>query len=110
MQSANVLNLPIVVTEQNPKALGKTGKLNASQRSRPVVSELALENFKNVHKFEKMKFSMVLPGVEELFKKTNTKSVLLCGIEVLLTTEGSHTVVGTRLCSADYIRFVGARI
>ncbi|KAK9764704.1 hypothetical protein K7432_007591 [Basidiobolus ranarum] len=66
--AANHLDIPIIVTEQNPKALGKT------------VQELDISKAKcNV---EKSKFSMFLPEVESLLKKDlKVKSVVLFGIE-----------------------------
>lgn len=58
--------MPVIVTEQYPKALGKT------------VPELDITN---AHKWEKMTFSMISPDVLAVLEKNKTKSVLLVGIE-----------------------------
>ncbi|ORX95580.1 Isochorismatase hydrolase [Basidiobolus meristosporus CBS 931.73] len=66
--AANHLDIPIIVTEQNPKALGKT------------VQELDISKAKC--NLGKSKFSMFLPEVETLLKNDlKTKSVVLFGIE-----------------------------
>jgi len=56
----------VIATEQNPRALGKT------------VSEIDVARV-SVH--EKMKFSMLIPEVEQKLKDLNTRSVVLFGIE-----------------------------
>ncbi|ORX91193.1 Isochorismatase hydrolase, partial [Basidiobolus meristosporus CBS 931.73] len=66
--AAEQLDIPVVVTEQNPKALGNT------------VSELDISRARC--NLEKNKFSMFLPEVKELLEKElKTKSVVLFGIE-----------------------------
>ncbi|KAI8882458.1 Isochorismatase hydrolase [Backusella circina FSU 941] len=67
IKASKLLDIPIVVTEQYPKAFGKT------------VSELDISDASI--SLEKTKFSMYLPEVSELLKKKNIKSVLLLGIE-----------------------------
>ncbi|CAG8535420.1 9476_t:CDS:2 [Acaulospora colombiana] len=67
--ASKILEIPMVVTEQNPKALGKT------------IHELDINNAKVV---SKMKFSMLVPEVVEALKEKNTKSILLLGIETTL--------------------------
>lgn len=64
---SKILELPTIVTEQYPKGLG------------PTVPELG--DISHAKKFEKTCFSMVLPEVEAELKSTDTKSVILCGIE-----------------------------
>ncbi|KAL5017701.1 hypothetical protein ScPMuIL_005216 [Solemya velum] len=67
LQAARILNMPIVVTEQYPKGLG------------PTVPELDVSDLKV---FPKTQFSMIIPEVEEyMHKLSDTKSVVLCGIE-----------------------------
>ncbi|KAI9275645.1 Isochorismatase-like protein [Phascolomyces articulosus] len=61
------LDIPIVVTEQYPKAFG------------PTVQELDVSDA--AINMSKTKFSMFLPEVESVLKKNNTKSVILVGIE-----------------------------
>ena len=69
------LDMPVVVTEQYPKALGYT------------VPELGVgnsgSNVRNVPIFSKTRFSMMCPEVENELKNTapGIESVLLCGIE-----------------------------
>ncbi|KAI7861866.1 Isochorismatase-like protein [Spinellus fusiger] len=67
IKASNILDIPIVVTEQYPKAFGNT------------ASELDILGAALV--VEKKKFSMYIPPVAELMKKRNTKSVLLVGLE-----------------------------
>ncbi|CAO3695393.1 unnamed protein product [Rhizopus stolonifer] len=67
IKASNILDIPIVVTEQYPKAFGKT------------VSELDISNAAICT--EKTKFSMYLPKVADFLKEKDTKSVILLGIE-----------------------------
>ncbi|XP_037777178.1 isochorismatase domain-containing protein 2-like isoform X1 [Penaeus monodon] len=68
LRAFKILELPIVATEQYPKGLGNS------------VPELGIaEN--NVPVFDKTKFSMCLPPIEEIIKSKEIKSVILCGIE-----------------------------
>ncbi|KAI9276448.1 Isochorismatase-like protein [Sporodiniella umbellata] len=76
IKASNILDIPVVVTEQYPKAFGRT------------VSELDISNAAICA--EKTKFSMYIPSVADVLKEKNTKSVILLGIEshvcVLQTT------------------------
>ncbi|KAJ3287515.1 Isochorismatase domain-containing protein 1 [Borealophlyctis nickersoniae] len=65
--ASKLLNIPVVVTEQNPKALGST------------VKELDISNAAVVA--AKTKFSMMVPEVEGFIKEKKIKSVVLFGIE-----------------------------
>jgi len=65
---ANQFEIPIIVTEQNPKAFGKT------------VEEIDISKAAIVQ--EKSKFSMLTPEIKELIHdRFKTKSVILCGLE-----------------------------
>ncbi|ORX81513.1 Isochorismatase hydrolase [Anaeromyces robustus] len=65
---ANQFEIPIIVTEQNPKAFGKTVK--EIDISKAVIVQ------------EKSKFSMLTPEIKELIhNRFKTKSVVLCGLE-----------------------------
>ncbi|KAL9648658.1 hypothetical protein ABK040_016288 [Willaertia magna] len=81
-KASSVLNLPFVVTEQYPKALGHT----CSEVGYPT------EPTEGYHLFEKKKFSMLTDNVEQLLKEKypERNQVLLFGIEahvcVLQTT------------------------
>lgn len=79
VRGANILGLPVITTEQYPKALGST------------VAELKDVLSANSPVVAKTRFSMLTPEVHELVKQNKTISqVLLCGIEahvcVLQTT------------------------
>mmetsp|Transcript_23440 Transcript_23440/g.32757 ORF Transcript_23440/g.32757 Transcript_23440/m.32757 type:complete len:229 (+) Transcript_23440:344-1030(+) len=69
MKSADVMKIPTIVTEQYPKALGRT------------VPELELAKFPNVKVIEKKQFSMVTPEVENWLATVKPESVILVGIE-----------------------------
>lgn len=69
-----------MVTEQNPKGLGKTGKTTFISIYK-LVPELELNT--HVPVFPKMKFSMFLPGVSSLLQQHKIKSVVIAGIEVI---------------------------
>jgi len=99
MQSlaATELKMPVVVTEQYPKALGNTV---------PEVSEaLPKENTLVVAKTD---FSMIVPDVvQQLDQLSNVKNILLLGIEthvcVLQTTLdliGTHSKYSTHVASS----------
>ncbi|XP_067928062.1 isochorismatase domain-containing protein 2-like [Watersipora subatra] len=67
LQAARVLDIPIIVTEQYPKALGKT------------CSELDVTDLKV---FSKTNFNMLQPDVEEYFQTfKGVENVVICGIE-----------------------------
>uniref|UniRef100_A0A0B6YC41 Isochorismatase-like domain-containing protein n=1 Tax=Arion vulgaris TaxID=1028688 RepID=A0A0B6YC41_9EUPU len=67
LTSAQILEMPVIVTEQYPKGLGHT------------VSELNVSQYKV---FPKTSFSMLVPDVQkELENYKNIKSIVLCGIE-----------------------------
>ncbi|KAI8148746.1 Isochorismatase-like protein [Fennellomyces sp. T-0311] len=67
IKASKHLDIPVVVTEQYPKAFG------------PTVQELDISDAALT--LTKTKFSMLLPEVESLLKKNNTKSIILVGIE-----------------------------
>ncbi|XP_062512175.1 isochorismatase domain-containing protein 1-like [Corticium candelabrum] len=67
VQAANILEIPIIATEQYPKGLGST------------VSEIDVST---AAVFPKTKFSMVIPEVEDfLTRMKHIQSVVLFGIE-----------------------------
>jgi len=67
LKAATILKIPVIVTEQNPRALGAT------------VNELNITD--NLHVYSKMKFSACIPEVLALLKELKIKSVVLFGIE-----------------------------
>ncbi|KAM0746061.1 Isochorismatase hydrolase [Meredithblackwellia eburnea MCA 4105] len=74
VKAAALLEIPTIVTEQNPKALGAT------------VSELSLSALgpdlqPSYSPLAKTKFSMILPEVEASLRKWKTQSVVIFGIE-----------------------------
>ncbi|PSS36855.1 hypothetical protein PHLCEN_2v1283 [Hermanssonia centrifuga] len=76
LKIAKVIGVPIIVTEQNPLALGDT------------VPEIDLQNLGPLHlgTLEKSLFSMVTPELEGLLRHHNFKSVIIMGIEVMTFT------------------------
>jgi nicotinamidase-related amidase len=69
VQSANILDLPVLVTEQYPKGLGRT------------VPEVA-EHLGDVEPIEKVAFSaLAVPGFSGALQASGRDQVLLCGIE-----------------------------
>ncbi|ORX37939.1 Isochorismatase hydrolase [Kockovaella imperatae] len=80
LKCAKLLEIPAIVSEQNPKALGSTVDT--------LVSEIqALPSHST---FSKTKFSMIIPEVEEELKKAKYENAIILGIEshvcVLQTT------------------------
>ncbi|EGO01561.1 hypothetical protein SERLA73DRAFT_176917 [Serpula lacrymans var. lacrymans S7.3] len=72
LKVAKNMDIPVVVTEQNPKGLG------------PTVPEIDVASLGSLHvaTIDKTLFSMVTPEVKELLKaRPNLKSVVLFGIE-----------------------------
>ncbi|KAI0751246.1 Isochorismatase hydrolase [Daedaleopsis nitida] len=80
LKLANILNIPVVFTEQNPRALGST----VPELDTAPLGDL----FLGAH--EKTVFSMAIPPILDILKQRDIKSVVLLGIEshicVLQTT------------------------
>lgn len=70
VQCATTLDIPVLITEQKPKALGNT-----------VVEIKTVLDSTRSHIFEKTMFSMMTPEVQAHFKTTGRDQVILCGIE-----------------------------
>lgn len=71
MESAKIIGVPLIVTEQYPKGLGST------------VSEIDVQHA--IGRVPKTKFSMVVPEVEVLMKDVcngQLKCAILFGVEV----------------------------
>lgn len=69
LQGANVLQLPVLVTEQYPKGLGRTVSALARQFNAATLSD------------EKTRFSACSDAVIRRLEKFNTRSVVLAGLE-----------------------------
>ncbi|KAG8782032.1 hypothetical protein FRC15_007662 [Serendipita sp. 397] len=71
IEFARLLKVPVIATEQNPRALGST------------VEELDLGKLGDLHAgtFPKTKFSMVIPEVQSKLQELGTQSVVIFGIE-----------------------------
>jgi nicotinamidase-related amidase len=67
VRAASILDIPLIVTEHYPKALGKT------------VSEIDIQKAALIA--EKTKFSMWIPEVEQKVNELGSESVVLFGIE-----------------------------
>uniref|UniRef100_A0A6S8AIN6 Isochorismatase-like domain-containing protein n=1 Tax=Aureoumbra lagunensis TaxID=44058 RepID=A0A6S8AIN6_9STRA len=70
VKSASELDLPIIVTEQYPKAFKETI---------PAIKKILPE--KNTKIFEKTLFSMCTPEVKAHLNELGCTSVILCGLE-----------------------------
>ncbi|SCZ90203.1 BZ3500_MvSof-1268-A1-R1_Chr1-3g01837 [Microbotryum saponariae] len=70
-KAAALLEVPVIVTEQNPKALGATVPLSLEKLPKSLYRGA----------ISKTKFSMMLPEVEAQLKEWKTKSVVIFGIE-----------------------------
>jgi len=76
IETGKILNIPLIVTEQYPKGLGST------------VSQLDISHAAGV--FEKTKFSMVVPAVEDAMKSLCSdaiESAVLFGVETHVCIE-----------------------
>ena len=70
IKGANILNIPVIVTEQYPKGLGHTVDLISKQFGN------------NVDVIEKTYFNALLEeGFEEKIRSYGKKQILICGIE-----------------------------
>ncbi|KAI1289224.1 Isochorismatase domain-containing protein 2 [Halotydeus destructor] len=71
LKASRLLDVPVIVTEQYPKGLGRT------------VTELPLQDYPDIKPFEKTQFSMLTNELMESLKakQPNVKSIILCGIE-----------------------------
>lgn len=79
LKTASILQLPVVVTEQYPKGLGRT------------VAELGLADHPSVVPVEKTQFSMLTSDVLAKLKADHptVKSIVLCGIEAHVCVQGT---------------------
>ena len=69
VEGANVLGLPVLVTEQYPKGLGAT------------VPQLVDRFSEDTCRYEKLKFSACISQVKDQLVQRGVRSVLVCGIE-----------------------------
>ena len=68
IETAEAFNMPVIVTEQYPKGLGKT------------VEKVNLD-LEKARVFEKMSFCCLTPEVEDFLRSTYRKSVIVTGME-----------------------------
>ncbi|CRL08060.1 CLUMA_CG020837, isoform A [Clunio marinus] len=72
--AGKTLNVPLIVSEQNPSKLGKT------------VSELNIDHA--MEKFSKTQFSMITPEIKNILDKLdNVDSIILMGLESHICVE-----------------------
>ncbi|KAG5456151.1 MAG: isochorismatase domain-containing protein 1-like protein, partial [Olpidium bornovanus] len=97
IKGARLLDIPVVVTEQNPK--GKK-KEETPAGTAAVFSALGAGLGRTVHELDisdaklvvpKTKFSMVVPEVKAKLADWNTRSVILCGIATSWTKTSTST-------------------
>ncbi|XP_054721013.1 LOW QUALITY PROTEIN: isochorismatase domain-containing protein 2-like [Uloborus diversus] len=71
LKAAKMLEMPVIVTEQYPKGLGRT------------VKEIGLADYPDIIPFEKTQFNMLTPAVHEFLKTMHpsVESVIISGIE-----------------------------
>ena len=83
VQAANLLNVPVIVTEQYPKGLGRT------------VEEIARQFAENMEPIEKLSFSAC--GVQEFdtrLRERHAEQVILCGIEAhICVSQTAHDLL-----------------
>lgn len=79
LKTSRLLDVPVVVTEQYPKGLGKT------------VPELGISEYPDIKPIEKTQFSMLTSDVLDIMKNQypTRKSVILCGIEAHVCVQGT---------------------
>ena len=83
MDAANILEIPVIATEQYPKGI------NCTPVAKVIIILPGLGNtvkdidISKAKVFPKTKFSMVIPEVEEILAEGNRKSVVIFGIEVI---------------------------
>lgn len=79
LRAANLLEMPVIVTEQYPQGLGRT------------VEELGLKEFPHIKPYEKTQFSMLTKDVLDRMSSEHpqVKHVVLCGIEAHVCVQGT---------------------
>lgn len=68
VETASILDVPTIFTEQNPKGLGGTNKLILSKAKNPEV-------------IGKMEFNGYTDELKEALEKTGRKHIIVCGME-----------------------------
>jgi isochorismatase transposase len=68
LQLTNIYDIPVIFTEQNPRALGKTSEELLKSAANPAV-------------YEKMDFSGFCPELDEALKKHNRTNIIVIGME-----------------------------
>ncbi|XP_022657403.1 isochorismatase domain-containing protein 2-like isoform X2 [Varroa destructor] len=71
LHAAKALNMPVIITEQYPKGLGRT------------AAELGIDKYLDIKPVEKTQFSMCTPEIIGLMKSKypDVDTIILCGIE-----------------------------
>jgi len=79
LKAAKLLEMPVVVTEQSPKGLGRT------------VKELGIESYPDLKPVEKTQFSMLTKDVIQTMQNNypDVKTVVICGIESHVCVQGT---------------------
>ena len=67
LQLTNIYDIPVIFTEQNPRALGKTSEELLKSAANPAV-------------YEKMDFSGFCPELDEALKKHNRTNIIVIGM------------------------------
>ncbi|KAI7696134.1 hypothetical protein SSS_06137 [Sarcoptes scabiei] len=79
LRAAKILEMPVIVTEQYPKGLGRT------------VKELGLDHYPDIEPIAKTQFSMMTENVLAMLKNNhpNVENIILCGIETHVCVQGT---------------------
>ena len=87
LNAAENMGLPVVVTEQYPKAFGSTmSELPVPPLNAGVVTDTYIGGAINV---EKTQFGMLVPEVEELLDSVDPEVVVLCGLETHICVQNT---------------------
>merc|ERR1711916_396553 len=118
LNAAENMGLPVVVTEQYPKAFGSTmSELPVPPLNAGGVTDTYIGGAINV---EKTQFGMLVPEVEELLDSVDPEVVVLCGLETHICVQNTALdllqrgvnvhILADRKIAIERMRSAGAEI